>query len=182
MTKQIVRDDYFEWMYRMVSDGRYDGPNSYRKLLRYLHNCDFVCHMRSDKDRLHDGTGLRHTFAMECGKYLYSYVMQSLDEPCSILEMMVALAIRCEKTIMLDAKLGDRTAYWFWKMIATMGLGGMTDTNYNEIHVDWTVCRFLDREYEPDGTGGLFRVRNTTYDFRRMSIWEQMCCFLDTMI
>lgn len=182
MTREAVRDDYFDWMYHMVTDGRYDGPNSYRRLLRYLHNCDFVCSMKSDKDRVYDGTSLRHRFAIRCDKYPYNYIEQSLDGPCSVLEMMVALAIRCEETIMSDAKLGDRTAFWFWKMINTLGLGGMTDNNYDEIHVDWTVCKFLDRDYEPDGTGGLFKVRGTKYDFRRMTIWKQMCCFLDTMI
>lgn len=182
MSRETVREDYFEWMYKLVCEGRYDGINAYRKLLRHLHNTNFVGTNRSDNDRVHDGIGLRHRFATRYDKFPYNYVSRSLEGECSLLEMMIALAIRCEETIMSDARLGDRTAFWFWKMINTLELGGMTDSNYDEIHVDWVLCRFENRDYAPDGTGGLFKVRGTNYDFRRMTIWKQMCCFLDTMI
>jgi hypothetical protein len=102
--------------------------------------------------------------------------------PCSILEMMVALAIRCEEEIMYDPDIGDRTAQWFWCMIANLGLGGITDDVYDRAYVDDILIRLLYREYEPDGRGGLFRIRNCEYDLREVEIWCQMLWYLNTIV
>ena len=37
------------------------------------------------------------------------------NKTCSVLEMMIALAIRCEEHIMDDPDVGNRTGQWFWK-------------------------------------------------------------------
>jgi hypothetical protein len=93
--------------------------------------------------------------------------------------MMVALALRCEETIMDNAKLGDRTGQWFWRMICTMGLNGMYDHNYDKRHVEKCINRVLDRAYEPDGEGGLFRIRDCADDLREVEIWCQLLWYLD---
>ena len=94
--------------------------------------------------------------------------------------MMLALAIRCEETIMDDPKVGNRTKQWFWGMVTNLGLGSMTDDRFDRRFVDDVVERFLDRRYEPDGTGGLFTVRNCRYDLRKVEIWYQVCWYLDS--
>ena len=96
--------------------------------------------------------------------------------------MMVALAIRCEENIMDDPSYGNRTGQWFWGMIVNLGLGFMTDSRFDEKFVDDVIFRFLNREYEPDGKGGLFTVRNCKYDLRTVEIWYQMCWYLDTFV
>jgi hypothetical protein len=95
--------------------------------------------------------------------------------------MMVALAAKCEG-LMDDPDLGDRTAQWFWEMITTMGLSTMHDSNYNEWLVNDVVTRFLNREYEPDGRGGLFRVRNWDRDMRTAEIWHQLMAYINSMV
>jgi hypothetical protein len=96
--------------------------------------------------------------------------------------MMVALAIECEVTIMDDPNIGDRTGQWFWGMIVNLGLGSMTDYKFDDIYVEGVVRRFLDREYEPNGKGGLFTVKNCRYDLRTVEIWNQMCWYLGTIM
>ena len=182
MDVMAVRVDYFNWMVDMVCANRYAGPNSFRSLLAYLHTVDFKYRMVNDSDRAQDGVGLRHRFALSNRDIPYDLVIVALDTPCSLLEMILALAIRCEESIMNDPRLGDRTAQWFWKMITTLGLGGMTDRLFDEEYAEEVVARFMERKYEPDGNGGLFRVRNVDCDLRRKSIWVQMCLYLDTMI
>jgi hypothetical protein len=103
-----------------------------------------------------------------------------LTGPCSVLEMLIALAIRCED-LTDDPGLGDRTAQWFWEMITTMGLSTMHDSNYNEWLVNDVVTRFLNREYDPDGRGGLFRVRNWDRDMRTAEIWHQLMAYINSM-
>lgn len=180
MSRMKIENDYFEWMVDLVCEGRFAKPNSYRKLLRYLHDVEFVYIIPNDADRADDGISLRHRFALRCGDY--DYVADCLDGPCSVLEMMVALAIRCEETIMDDPKIGDRTGQWFWKMVVNLGLGSMSDNRFDLDYVEFVIDRFLNREYEPDGRGGLFTVRNCDYDFRDLKIWNQLNYYLDTMI
>lgn len=78
--------------------------------------------------------------------------------------------------------IGDRTGQWFWSMINTLGLSDMVDTRFNEDIVRQKVDIFLRREYEPDGTGGLFRIRHCRRDLRRAEIWYQLCWYLDQFV
>ena len=96
--------------------------------------------------------------------------------------MMIALAIRCEENIMDDPHMGDRTGQWFWGMITNLGLGGMTDESFDIDSASRKIRRFLDRKYEPDGTGGLFTIPRCSVDLRTVEIWYQLCWFLDTII
>jgi hypothetical protein len=96
--------------------------------------------------------------------------------------MMIALAIRVEENIMDDPDIGDRTSQWFWEMIVNLGLGGMSDRHYNKTLVNEAIERLLYREYEPDGRGGLFRVRGCEYDLRDVEIWCQFNYYINTII
>jgi hypothetical protein len=95
--------------------------------------------------------------------------------------MMVALAIRAE-TIMDDDGIGDRTGQWFWTMIHNLGLTPMTDGEFDRNRVDAIIARMLNREYEPDGSGGLFTVRNCVYDMRKIEIWCQLSWYLGSFV
>ena len=168
-----INDDYFEWLFELVCKGRYDRTISYRKLLMRLHDIEFTWLLPKDRNRAEDGVDLRYRFA--------SARADDIDGPCSVLEMMIALSIRCEENIMDDPGVGDRTGQWFWGMINNLGLGFMTDNRFDKKFVDNAIARFLDREYEPDGTGGLFTVRHCDYDMRDVEIWYQLCWYLDTI-
>jgi hypothetical protein len=90
--------------------------------------------------------------------------------------------MRCEEEIMEDPDVGDRTAQWFWGMMKSLGLNGMTDNRFDERYVRDVVQIFLDREYEPNGRGGLFTINNCDYDLREVEIWYQMCWYLNTIV
>jgi hypothetical protein len=131
-----------------------------------------------DENRAKDGIDLRWRFVND--RDLID-VPACLDGPCSVLEMMIALVIRCEETIMDDPELGDRTSQWFWNMIVNLGLGSMTDDRYDSMAVRRNVDRFLYRRYSPDGRGGLFFIRDCEQDLRGVEIWRQMCWYLDSI-
>ena len=168
MTRYALTDKYFEWLCELVSN---DESFSYSKLLRHLHNTEFRYLNPKDRNRAVDGEDLRWRFR-RCDLRL---------GPCSVLEMMVALAIRMEETIMDDPIIGDRTSQWFWGMIVNLGLGSMTDVRYDSDRVDEVIETFLEGEYERDGRGGLFRIRNYHGDVRSLGIWTQLCYYLDTI-
>lgn len=174
-----VSNEYFEWMIDLVCRNRFAKEISYRKLLAQLHGTEFTYLIPKDVNRAEDGRALRYRFAMEIKKpSIYRY----LRGPCSVLEMMVALALRCEENIMDDPSVGDRTQQWFWGMIVNLGLGSMTDDIYDRRFVHQVLSRFLDREYDPDGRGGLFTVKNSDQDLRTAEIWYQLCWYLDNIV
>lgn len=178
-TYDIINNDYFNWLYAKACGDRYSDEISYRKLLTQLHDTKFTWVLNRDENRASDGINLRRRF----GEYYapIDYAEEYLTEPCSVLEMLLALAIRCEETIMDDPAYGDRTTQWFWGMIATLGLGDMSDDNYDKRLVTSVLRRFLNRDYEPDGRGGLFHIRNCACDLREVEIWVQLCWYLDSM-
>lgn len=175
-----VRHLYFEWIYDMMCGGRYEGEISFRKLFNTLHNIEFRYSILMDKNRAADGVDLRNRFMLRGG---YPEVDEDFfDEPCSVLEMMVALAMRCEESIMEDPAKGDRTAQWFWGMIKNLGLGTMMDDLYDHNKVIAIINRFLDREYAPNGRGGLFTVKDSDRDLRDVEIWYQLCWYTNTIV
>lgn len=172
-----VKIDYFEWMYDLVCKGRFGKGVGYRQLLTFLHEVEFVYFIPYDENRAEEGIALRYRFCFINGcEDLECY----LTGPCSVLEMIIALAICCEN-ITEDPEKGDRTGQWFWEMITNMGLGGMNDTNFNEWYVNDVIGRFLNREYEPDGQGGLFRVKGWQRDMRTAEIWHQLMAYINSM-
>lgn len=184
MTQDTIANQYFIWLSELVSKNRYSKQTSYNKLLMRLHSIEFRYLIPRDQNRAEDGISLRWRFV--CGLDSddhydhYNNMLADLDGPCSVLEMMVALAIKCEN-LMDDTSVGNRTGQWFWTMIRNLGLGSMYDRRFNRMYVDETVERFLDREYEPDGKGGLFTIRNCDQDLRDVEIWYQLCWYLDNV-
>lgn len=182
MTKEQLSKEYFTWLLDLIYTGRYAPSTSYMKLLIKLHEVEFVPILRRDGNRAMDGVCLRRRFAFQEGyEEQIDIVEQTLDGPCSMLEMIVALAIRCEETIMDDPRVGDRTRQWFWGMLSSMGLKPMVDIYYDEDQVDAIINRFISREYQSNGVGGLFTIRNSPEDLRKVEIWCQMCWYLDTL-
>ena len=93
---------------------------------------------------------------------------------------MVALAIHMED-IMDDYRYGNRTGQWFWGMVRSLGLNGMYDLAYDEYHVQEVILNFLNRDYEPDGRGGLFTISDCRDDLRDIEISTQRNWYLNTI-
>lgn len=178
MTQNGVINAYFEWMYDLVCHERFAREISYRKLLMQLHNTEFIYSIPMDENRYEDGVSLRHRFA-----YAHPRIENAesyLIGPCSVLEMMIALVLHSE-SIMDDTAIGDRTGQWFWNMVTSLGLGGMSDANYDKRYVTEVLDRFLNREYAPNGEGGLFTIKRCQVDLRNVEIWHQLCWYLDSI-
>lgn len=171
--KNRIRMRYLNWLEHFVLDRR--RVNNYILLFKHLHQREFVFPLPMDEARAQDGIGLRDQFAREKG-FSYEEIEDILQGPCSVLEMMVGLALRMEITLMTNSDEGDRTGVWFWGMLVNMKLGPMTDENYSREYVDRCINTMLYREYEPNGEGGLFTCNRT--DMRDTEIWYQMNTFL----
>ena len=181
MTKNELNSLYFHWMCRLVCKGRFSKHLPYQKLFQHLNEYRFSPTLVMDENRADDGMDLRYRFGYE--KALDGSVIALIDDrPCSMLEMMVALSLRCEEGIMYDPEIGDRTGEWFWDMIKSLGLTDMTDDRYDPELVDSILAKFNAGKYRRDGKGGLFYIPKTSKDMRTAEIWYQMCWYLDEVI
>jgi len=170
---------YFEWLYQLVCGHEIA---SYRRLLRFLFDTDFYYLLDMDSNRGVDGLDLRYQFCYE-HKYEYSLLGTELsDKPCSVLEVMIALALRFEEGTMYDQDIGDRLPMWFFDMLQSLGLAGMDDYNFNEARAQVIITNFLNRDYEPDGIGGLFYIPDYDRDLREVDLWCQACWFFDRQL
>lgn len=180
MTEPEIKERYFDWIcLRIRTDDR--DPEDYSEILRYLFDVSYLYSIPMDGNRYEDGIGLRYRFGEETG--IDTAVIASMLDifPCSMLEMMAAMAIRCEEDLMYNPKYGDRTGVWFWHMIDSLGFKDMTDGRVDCDKAAVIVLNFLKHNYKPNGDGSLFRIEdgeNKETDMRRMELWYQMGDFL----
>lgn len=167
-----TEEKYFNWLCNLVYDS--NSQISYSKLLRYLHETNYTWVMPKDENRAFDGIALRDRFLDT-----YPYINSTIEGPCTNLEMLIALSVRCEESIMSDDIYGDRTGEWFWNMLLSLGLIGMDDRRFNYYEVDEILFIFHSRLYRKDGKGGLFTISDPNVDMRGLEIWYQMHAYLE---
>ncbi len=177
-----INNQYFEWLYKLGMGEKRFSNLCYIKLFKILNSIDFNFTIPMDDNRATDGIDLRYRFGYE-----YSYenyiIADCLDiHPCSVLEMMIALSLRCDEHIMDNPDTENRVSKWFWDMIINLGLAKMSDDNFNKKYVKTAINRFMRREYEPNGKGGLFTIHNRNRDLRTVEIWYQACWYLDEIL
>lgn len=166
---------YINWLYELV--GGDDGAcRDYILLMQVLAERDFYWTIDRDSNRAEDGKNLRNRFKEECGG-------SDIYGPCSVLEMMVALACRIDDDIMYDNRFGNRSDQWMYMMIDNLGLSDCTNQNWNgecleKVH--HTVDILLDRRYADNGSGGsLFPIKSKKVYQKGNEIWLQMTAFLN---
>lgn len=173
-----LRDSYFHWLCGLVNA---DDPNcSYYDLMRILFDTEFRWSIRNDENRAQDGILLRGTFLKSSDSE--GAGIGDIQGPCTVLEMLIALATRIDIDIMWDPDKGDQTMRWFWEMVQNLGLDGFDDDDFEGEDgyrfVPFIVDRWLDRRYRWDGIGGLFPLKNPTCDQRETEIWYQMNVYM----
>ena len=170
----IILEKYFYWIRDKIV-GEDPALREYSRLLKQLFDIPFYYIPGSrDENRSADGLGLRKSFMEEFNVCPYD----AIKKPCSVLEVMAALAIRCDDQIMWDDDIGSRASDWFFIMIDNLGLFNMRNESYDEKYVDYVIDSMMNHEYKQNGEGGLFITRDESFDMRNKEIWAQMCKYL----
>ncbi len=174
MVRIDMKEAYFNWLCEQV-----EATDPDIKLLYLLDHIPFTYSVPFDDNRYEDGIDLRYRFgyAIHAGNAM---VAEELDDhECSVLEMLIALSIRCEEQIMMDIDKGSRVGKWFWSMISNLGLKPYGHSISDKQMVETIVRRFLERRYKPSGEGGLFTIPNTKRDLRTVEIWTQLMWWIN---
>ena len=170
-----INQEYFSWLCYLIDENK---CRQYSRLITYLHTTEFVYIMPMDGNRYDDGINLRYRFGND--NNIEDPVIASCldDKSCSILEMMVSLSVRVEEHIMQNPDNGLQPGRWFWMMIDNLGLSDQTDRNYDSEYANSIIWRFLNRQYDSDGRGGLIYLPSSRCDLRDVEIWYQMMWYL----
>lgn len=173
-TRPIIADDYYRWLTELIEANMPD--KSYWLLARVLHNKPYNWFVPNDDNRESDGLELRRDYL-----YMMGYDNETIEGPCSMLEMLIALAGRINSQ-MADLRNRDNTARWFWEILANVGLDRFTDDeyydNFDGAEVEYILDTIIERVYRRDGRGGLFPLKHPKKDQRKVEIWYQMCSYL----
>lgn len=161
-----IREKYYNWLRKESGLGL-----EYSRLLLFLFRTLFEPPMEMDVNRQHDGIDLRYRFAYEndiSPGMVNDYLM---DDDCSYLEMMIALALRIQENMFNDDQYG--VAFWIREMISCSGLEELTDQYWHEGDAKAILYRIKTHNYQPNGIGGLFFAPDGA-DMRTLEIWYQM--------
>lgn len=114
-------DEYRAWLIKLIRPG--DGlTNEMIDILVLLDSREYVYSNHFDGNRYSDGQFLIYRYADEYGYDREAVAQYFEPKTCSVLEMMIALSLRCEDNFTYDPAYGDRAYIWFWEMVKSLGL------------------------------------------------------------
>ena len=171
MGNMVVDTAYYDWLLEQID--YYPGEDDkIDKALEILFITPFRWSIENDDNRAEDGLQLRSIFIDEEGWNTNPF----FEEDCSVLEMLIALAMRIESDIMWDGE-NDKTAKWFWEMFDNLG--------FNRVDVDdyeYVIDAFLDRTGYKNGFGVLFPLEKSNTkqhrNWKKVEFWEQAQSYL----
>ena len=168
---------YFQWLIEKVH-GYEPRFADYSNLLDFLYLTDYRCHKckdGDDHDRYRDGLALRERFRKVSNNQSFLF---SPEKKCSVLEMLIALAEKCDRDIM-GIPLESNGWKWFWEMLDNLGLYKQTDSNFSQYDVQHTLDIWMDRQYDSYGNGGIFPSIDSHTDQRTISTWLQLMMYIN---
>lgn len=154
---------YFNWVLDQIGFKQIPNYKRYRKLTWHLFHVPFTWILPEDEHRALDGLILRKEYGLNYG----------FLQDCSVLEMLAEFALRIE-TEWIGNPRNFRPEIIFWTMIQNLGLDMIFDDVYLASHVEYILSMWMNRTYNPDGSGGIFPMKYTDRNQRNVSLWDQM--------
>lgn len=184
--KNNLTSQYYEWLVALTGDRR----NKFVKLYQILFDTPFRWFLPNDDNRYEDGRNLKDKFINEYNIDEESISDSFFEGECSVLEMLIALAIRMNDLTFDLENQEDLTATWFYTLLKNLGLARFTDDSdlsyFNKFPpeilstINLILDAFMDRRYDVNGNGSLFPLKtNSRYiDMTQTEIWYQMMEYL----
>lgn len=148
--------DYFLFLKNKV-----DLNDTFNDILIEMYNMPFKSYLEKDDARVADGLSLRKDYK--------GADPLSDSDPVSVLEVIIALAIRMEIEYVSDLNT-YRIRETFLRLIDNLGLLKISNKGKARLILN----NFVNRTYRPNGVGGLFPMKNTVRDQREVDLWSQM--------
>lgn len=164
MTKEVDRS-YYAWLVSQIALPSND--KTYNELFTRMHHTEFVWVVDKDDNRVQDGKDLRYLYLGEKKNRL------TLGG-ATCLEIVISLS----KTLAFTA--GGRPKPWAWRLIKNLHLNRMSDplSEGQARRVDDILYTLIWREYEQNGNGGFFPLKNPQEDQTKVEIWYQLNAYV----
>lgn len=155
--------DYYMFLLTLL-EGFNDNP-----LYKYLFEVDYIWTIPLDRNRAQDGIDLRCWWSNSIGLSKEQYEIIFNNKACSMLEMLLAFAIRIENDFLGNAD-GNNSSKWFYQMLLNLGIADDI-SNFDRSRVDHALLMFFNHQIS------LFCVPN--FDISKMELWNQMNCWIN---
>lgn len=164
---------YFEFLAKLV-----DKEPGYDILLETLYDMCFCSFVPNDDNRRIDGEYLRDKYMEEGLQQGSSSLPRTTDiGTCNMLEMLIGLSYRLEYEL-LGGIYEQPMQNWFWVLINNLRISyanvDLERWSAGILTIQDRVTTLLARTYLCDGNGGLFPLKVSHKDQRRVEIWYQM--------
>lgn len=171
---------YRAWLVNKVP-WRGRSRNSYHRLFQLMHEMEYtwVPEIPLDQNRALDGKELRVEFLAETGKIMSDSFKY---EPCSVLEMLVALEKRPNIELIWVSNI-VKNGPFFWEMIGNLGLLECSDQVWSgEIceKAEEILLLFLSRNNKYGRFFTIFPVSGRENELKKVEIWSQMLVYIST--
>ena len=171
LTRVATIEEYKDWLFDLVDCN--GVSDDYSLLLGELFDTPFEWRVPNDDNRAYEGMDLREQF---CRDLRIEYIPEHYPKNCSMLELIIALALRCES--MGEDDLDYKN--WFWELLTNCNLIDYSDDNYYVDGENSTeiIEKIINRTYTRKGLGGLFPLKTSRRDQRKIELWYQMSAYL----
>lgn len=173
-TDGTLDERYLTWLHRQTEpDTNMNPARSHWQLCMFMFQKEFTWFVPNDDNRLHDGLDIRQEYVdTQEGGDVPGYW---LAQPCSFLEMIIALSRRMAFQSALEPE------YWFWRLLENLNLRIYVDEVFDEevrMLIDDILDCVMNRTYHADGSEGLFPLTHPGHDQREVELWYQMSQYL----
>ena len=174
MPSARLDEQYLNWLYSQVASVKTSTKHRpFWNLFKQLNETIFVAIVPHDENRIADAKELKYEFLADVEDEQGD--LDWMRSPCSMLELLIILARA------LAFEMDDPVHIWFWHLIEVLDLEQFNDHEYNKSAqevIEKTIDRVIWRTYEPNGVGGLFPLRNSARDQRKVELWYQLNAYL----
>lgn len=173
-----IDHQYLEWLYsRVASVENINLTRQYTKLFGIFFTEEFIWIHPRDANFAQYGIELREVFVEQTGISLRGNSGFLRDEPCSVLELFIALANKLSD----DDPEEREPAYWFWEMMENLGFRNLNDAKIkpeDEPLIRTILQYVMERRYNRKGEGGLFPLQRTRKDQTKVELLYQLEAYL----
>lgn len=166
-------DDYLQYLIWRCG---LQKMSRYSRLFEILHRTKFDFVLERDDNREDDGIELRDDYDIP-DDYEEIVIENFFDKDCSVMEMLVGLAIRVDDEFIGDPA-EEHPEEFFMEMLENLGLLVYKGNRYREDDVVRILRRWMDREFDRKGVGSPFPLKKRCRDQRKVEIWDQMNAYI----
>lgn len=173
--------DYHNWIISLVDSEDHYLAREYSQLMGFLDDYSFKWVLKLDEDRAKDGIQLRKEYDFEYSRGDISIYDELFDVPCSVLEMLVALSLRCYDEFLSGFDVKKVTPHKvFLHILTSLDLFSETNNRFSYEKCVKNVKSFIEKLHVNGRYLTVFKIDPKVANPHKMELWWQMQRYIDS--